>query len=719
MSDKLRLNIRTPTKDSASDEAAVTARIKDAAKRKKASEETIDEAWQRIFAMKNSATDNERLREVMMAMTAGTIGRSPADAGKRFSKAEALRLWRELQDKQRESKLREMVENTPSNYVLVTEIVALESVVEKASKEPIIAVDTETTGVDVYADVIVGISLTLPTYNEHYYIPCGHNEGEQLDRDVALETLRPVLENDSIGKVFHNAIFDIQMFKRHGVDLNGLAWDTQTAMHVLNENEPSFALKNLATKYLNEPSDTFDTLFGKDAQFADIPLDIALVYAAKDTDLTWRLYEFQRKHLSKMPTILEYYENVEVPLLNAIVDMERTGFLIDRDFAKQYGEEMSEEIDRLKSEIIAELGDINLNSPAQLKPALECVVGKKLDSTDAKKVLKPLAKDHDVIAKLLEYKELTKLYSTYISVLPELIHPKTGRLHGRFNPMGARTGRFSSGGTGVNLQNQPKRARKLFRAPEGYVIMGGDFSQQEVRCLAYMTQEPTLIKAYAEGKDVYATMASEVYGKPYEECGDGTFERKAMKVGVLSCMYGTGAPTLAQQLGISVTEAEQFIEDFFKRLPKVRKWIDDVKAFCKANGFVWMDKQQRKRRLPDATRKIKAWVTDRGESKRSVLRALRQGPNAVIQGTSAIQTKVTLVKLHELCKRKGWRLWATVHDEVLVLVPDTISREDVAEFESVMVNSYRFGNVPNKTDIELMTVWGEGLSVDEYFKGRE
>jgi DNA polymerase I len=700
MTPKLTLNIKT--------DSGATERLADAVKKKKAATETVDEAWLRILAMSNSESDQAKLLEVRKAFAEGTLGRSPSDASKRFSKAECLRLYKQLAESQREQKLKDLVAKTPSNYELITTERQFERLLTDLANEPIIAVDTETTGLDIYVDVIVGISLTLPINNYHVYIPVGYDG--QLRREYVLEMLRPTIEDEAIKKVLHNANYDIHMFLRHGIRLRGLAWDTQTAMALLNENEMSFALKNLATKYLGEPSDTFSQLFGKDAKFAEVPLDIALVYAAKDTDLTWRLYEFQRKHLAKMPNVLRYYETIEVPLLDAIVDMERTGFVIDTDFAKTYGEEMKRDIDAKEQSLLKAFGDININSPAQLKPALERITKQKLDSTDAKKVLKPLAKQFPAIAELLSYKELTKLYSTYISVLPELIHPKTGRLHARFNPMGARTGRFSSGGNGVNLQNQPKTARKLFVAPEGWAIMGGDWKAQEVRCAAYLTQEPVLIEAFEKGLDVYSSMASDFFGKPYEECGDGTFERKAMKVGVLASLYSTGPNTLAQQLGSTPAEAKKFLEDFFKKLPNVKRWIDETQAFAKKNGFVWMDKEQRKRRLPDAKKKTRGYDPE-------VSRALRQGPNACVQGTSAIQGKATLVKLHELCKRKGWCLWAVIHDEALLLVPDTITREDISEFEDVMVNTYLFGNVKNGTDIELARRWGEGVSIDEWFKG--
>ncbi|WP_427110893.1 DNA polymerase [Lysinibacillus xylanilyticus] len=657
-----------------------------------------------------------KLREVKRAMDAGLIGREAPKCDKfgkpkalgKFSKAEAIRLYAVLAGQQRESKIEELVTNTPSNYVLVTDEQSLRQVVADALKEPIIAVDTETTGLDVYVDVIVGVSLTLPTQDKHYYIPFEPTQDERALPPEMVGELKALMESQEVAKVLHNALYDIAMFERHGIKLNNVVWDTMSAMHVLNENEASYALKNLATTYLNEPSDTFSELFGRDAKFAEVPLDVALVYAAKDTDLTWRMYQFQLTHLSKMPTVLDYYRRVEVPLMYAVYDMERTGFEIDVEYAAEYGAEMKVEIDSLEKELTTELNVENINSNQQLKPALEAIIGEKLPNLDAKRTLKPLKKKHAIIAKLLRYRELAKLYSTYISVLPEKIHPVTGRLHARFNPNGARTGRFSSGGNGVNLQNQPHAARRLFKAPDGCVIIGGDFSQQEVRCAAYFTNEPVLKIAYAEGKDVYSSLASEFYGKPYEDCGDGTPERKAMKVVVLAVMYGMGPGALADMLDISMDEAKRFMADFFAKMPRIQSWINETQAFTKKHGYVWMDGEQRKRRLPEAKRKTRGYDPE-------VSRALRQGPNAQIQGTSAIQGKVTLINLHEFCKRKGWQLFCVVHDETLVLAPEDFTREDLAEFERIMLESYTFGDVKNKTDIEIARIWGEGMTPSEWF----
>jgi DNA polymerase I len=737
----IQLNLRT--------DHDVSQRVKAAGNRKKAATETLDEAWQRILAMKNTDADQARLLEVKAAIQAGTIGRSPADAAKRFSKAEALRMYKELAERQREDTLRKMVENTPVNYELVTTERQFQSLLTELAHEQIIAVDTETTGVDVYTDVIVGMSFSLPKAGRHVYIPVDHDTPVQLSREYVLEGLAHILYDETIGKVLHNAMFDIAMFRRHGSDLKGVVWDTMTAMHLLNENEPSFKLKDLAPQYLGVESDTFDTLFGRDAQFREVPLDIALVYAAKDTHLTWRLYEFQRHHMAKMPTILEYYQTVEVPLLYVIVDLEANGYILDLDFAKEYGEELRKRAEELSDELIETLspyheGDepLNLNSPHQMRPALSKAIGKELPNMDAKKTLKPLAKDFEVVAKLLEYKKITKLSGTYIDTLPLKQNPTTKRWHSRFNPMGTVTGRFSSGKDeedksqqGFNVQNQPPEARPMFVAPPGKVLVGADFKAQEIRCVAYLSGEPVLINAFLEERDPYAMMASNFYKRPYEEVyknadGSDTKERKQMKVVWLATLYGMSKYSLAEMLGVDTKAAVQFQTDLFESMPKLNSWIEGNKKFVEQHGFVWTDKQARKRRLPDAKKQRKQipfgkWNDPKYEEYRkhnsAISRALRQATNARVQGSSSIQTKVTMLRAHEYCAKKpGWTLWSTVHDELIFEVPEGFTREEVQDIRNLMLNSYAWGDVvPNGTDIEVMRRWGEGIPVEEWFKAKE
>lgn len=721
--------------------------VKAASQRKQAAKETLGDAWRRIFAMKNSEPDTKRLHEVERAMTAGTISRRPDSAGKRFSKAEALRLYGELVELQKADKLREMVKQAPDNYRLITKPAQLDAFVESLMREPIIAIDTETTGVDVYTDEIVGVSISLPTLDAHVYIPVAHDEDEQLARAYVLEALRPAIEDDSIGKVLHNAIFDIQMFRRHGLTLRGVAWDTMTGMHLLNENEPSYKLKDLAPKYLCVEADTFDTLFGK-VGFEGIPLDVALVYAAKDTELTWKLYEFQRDHMRKMPSILDYYESVEVPLLGVIADLEANGYILDLDFAKEYGERLSSEAEGLRGELIEELAqyheeedEINLNSPHQVRPALSKAIGKELPNLDAKKTLKPLGGKYEIVAKLLRYKNLTKLSGTYVDALPKKQNAATKRWHSRFNPMGTVTGRFSSGkdeadtsNSGFNVQNQPPEVRPMFVPPPGKVIIGADFKAQEIRCTAYLSREPVLIEAFNTGRDPYAMMAAQFYKRPYDEVnktpdGSDTKERKQMKVVWLATLYGMSDFALADFLGIPKKDATKFKDDVFGSMPTLQRWLESNKDFVKKHGFVWADKQYRKRRLPDARLKkpfipYGKWndpaYEEAKKTNSKINRALRQSTNARVQGTSSIQTKVTMIEADRMCHEKGngWRVWGTCHDEQFFEAPEDFTREDIADIERVMTQSYTFGDVPNGTDIEIYRRWGDGVSVEEWFANK-
>ncbi|MGM0836009.1 MAG: DNA polymerase [Bacillota bacterium] len=732
---QLRLNLAQANGE---DKTAATARVKAAADKRKQATETMAEAWARILAMKNSESDRQRLTEVRVAMESGAIGRNPADIAKRFSKAEALRMYKELAESQREQKLADLVANTPANYRLITTERQFGELLEDLQGEDIIALDTETTGLDVYIDVIVGVSITLPKADYHVYIPIKPTEDDRaMDSAYVLEGLREYLEDGARGKVLHNAIFDVQMLRRHGITLRGIAWDSMTAMHLLNENEPSYKLKDLAPKFLGAESDTFDQLFGKNAKFAEVPLDLALVYAAKDTHLTWDLYRFQDAHMRKMPEMYDYYKSVEVPLLSVIADLEANGYILDLDFAKEYGEKLRQEAEELHAYLIAELTPhhdsdepLNLNSPHQVKPALSKAIGRNLPNLDAKRTLKPLKGEFEVIAKLLEYKRITKLSGTYIDKLPTKQNAATKRWHSRFNPMGTVTGRFSSGkdedsGTDqqFNVQNQPKDARKMFVAPPGKVIIGADFSAQEIRCVANLSGEQVLIDAFENGKDPYAWVASMYYKKPYHEVykdsdGSDTPERKQFKTVVLAYIYGTSKWGLADQLGTTPDAAEKLMNDLSSELPRLAEWVKETQQFATKHGFVWIGGKKRKRRLPDAM--LKAKWGDR-ETYSKVNRAKRQGPNSRVQGESSIQAKKTMIEAAKMCREKGpdWSLWGVVHDEVLFEAPNTLTQEDIRDVERVMTESYVFGNIPNKTDIEIMTIWGKGVPAEKWFANKE
>src|SRR5699024_450271 len=371
---------------------------------------------------------------------------------------------------------------------------------------------------------------------------------------------------------------------------------------------------------------------------------------------------------------------------------------------------------------------ININSPAQLKTAIEEHIGKPIENTDAKQTLKPLSKEYPIIAELLNYREKNKLLSTYIDALPELIRDASGRLHANYNQNGTKTGRFSS--NCPNLQKIPPESRGMFIAPSGQYIVNADFSAQEVRIIASLSKEDVLLKAFAEGMDAYATLASEFFGKPYEECyklpnGDDTEERKMMKVVLLSSMYGASKYGLSGSLGISVDEAEEFRLSFFDKYRKIDAFIKESQSFAKRNGFVWIGDKMRKRRLPEARqREVKIPWGKYNEPKYekdrvlngAIRRSMRQGPNARIQGLAAIQTKMTMVELDKFLVRRGWEWFAPIHDEIVLYATDDINEEDIAEIDRIMTQTYLLNGVDNATDIEIQRRWSDSITAEDFLK---
>src|SRR5699024_10328468 len=484
-----------------------------------------------------------------------------------------MRLYKTIEEREKAETLRKMVEEMPSNYWLVDNDEDFHSMEETLIGETVIPIDVETTGTDVWSDYIVGYVVSSVTKDIHYYIPTRHDTDEfQLPHDRVTDRLRHLFEQKNVLYIGHNINYDLHMLLNEGITVQGALWDTMEGMKLLNENEPTYALKHLATKYLNMPSKTYGELFGNIGFHEVSDLKLAAAYACKDGDITYQLYEFQRKHLQeRFPTIYEYAVNVEMPLIYSVLAMERNGFNIDVEFAEKYGKELMDEQVIVAERITKILGDINLNSPAQLKPALEAHTKRTLASKDAK-ALKKLSKDFAVVADILRYKEISKQYGTYVDKLPKAISEKTGKLMGAYSQNGAKTGRFSSGGNSGNMQNLPGEARPLFLASPGKVIVGADFSSQEIRAVAYLSGEPVLIKAFEDGVDAYSTMAANFYNKPYEEVyknadGSDTKERKEMKVVWLATLYGMSNFSLAEMLGVSKKEADKLQTDLFESMP--------------------------------------------------------------------------------------------------------------------------------------------------------
>lgn len=761
---KLNLNL-DPTK-----EQQAEVRVREAKKKKALSkyEPTWEEVWvtgykthtggikKGIFKTKLTLSDWDRLKAVKEAIEQGELTTGVESLSK-FTKTKALGLWAVLKELRRESTIEKMVDEKPENYILVNTDRVLMDMLYLLRKESLIALDTETTGVEVFGkDYIVGLSMTLPKADKHYYIPVRHNvEDAQLDAKHVFEALKPFLEDAEVKKVLHNAKFDFHMLRKEGIEVAGLFMDTLTAMHLLNENEPSFALKNLATKYgkyfgFEDKSMTYEELFGKGG-FENTPLDIGTVYACKDTHLTYKLSIWILKQFERIPQLKELYFSIELPITDVCVSMEKEGFLIDLAFAEQYKQELAQELAELNAKIKEGFGDININSNQQLAKVIYGEWGVKDDyrgSVNAKTLKKIVTywgrtiPQVNYIKDLLKYRELNKLLTTYIEPLPTKIS-SDGRLHGSFNQSATVTGRFAS--SNPNLQNLPYNARKMFVAPKGKIIIGIDFSQIEPRFLSHITQDKDFMNPYETGRDLYAEIASRVFKKPLEECGDGSKYRKMAKVILLGMMYGISSISLAETFGISNEEAEQLYMDFHGSYPVVKKWFDWINHLADTQGYV-QTAWGRKRRFLGHTEVAKKYHTLHSRLQKKLrkdsfniwteyrskkvsykearayqdvssehMRVARQSINAVIQGSSADIMKIAMVKLYKHLKIKGaeWKLLGTIHDEVLIEIPATATKEEVLELAEIQRTCVTL-TVPFKVDIEVSARWGCGVSYKDW-----
>lgn len=529
-------------------------------------------------------------------------------------------------------------------------------------------VDTETTSLDSLDAEIVGIALSI-TENNPVYIPLTHNDGtEQLSRDSVLNRLKPILENPAIGKLGQNLKYDYNVFKNHGINLQGIVFDTMLESYVLNSSAGRHDMDSLALKYLGHKTISFEDIAGKGAKqlrFDQIPVSKAAPYAAEDADVTLKLHSKLYPMLDeRLKTVLH---DIEIPLLTVLANMEYGGVLIDLETLAKHGHRLKERIILLEQEAIQLAGrPFNLNSPKQLQeilfdelklPALAKTPTGQPSTAEA--ILQELAFDYRLPAVILEYRSLSKLVSTYIDALPKRVNPKTGRVHTCYNQAVAATGRLSS--SEPNLQNIPIRneegrlIRKAFIAPPNHVLLAADYSQIELRIMAHLSQDENLLKAFACGWDIHAATASEIFQVDLAEVTSEHRRRaKAINFGLI---YGMSAFGLAKQLGIERQDAQYYIDVYFTRYPGVLAYMDRTRKQAHQQGYV-ETLFGRRLYLPEI-------------NARNLMRqkaAERTAINAPMQGTAADIIKKAMLAIANWQNSSGKppvRMMMQVHDELV------------------------------------------------------
>ena len=712
---------------------------------------------------KNSDADKEKIKAVYNALKNNVLGLDGINT-KDISKTTVINvLYPRLVAINKEEMIRHLMENAPANYHNVTTIAELLNMVGVIAGEKAIAVDTETTGV-THDDVIVGYSVTCPMADMHFYVPFRHQTGEQMiDEYDAMTAIKPFLEDSRILKVLHNVKFDHEKFLFDKYSINMVNYvDTMILMYVLNENEESYALKKLATKYgkhfgFPDPSDTYEELFGKGG-FENTPLNVAYIYACKDTHLTWSLYQWQLENLKKQPKLWHVAFDIEMPLIPVLLKMHYRGFNLDMEYAEKYLLELQEQISKMEEELAEYFPDINLNSNQQLAEYLYGTL-KLPDNHNGsvdKDALKELADEYEGVKILLEYRKLTKLKSTYIEPLPQKVWDD-GCLHGEINQMGTKTGRLAS--ENPNLQNIPPEARKIFVAPEGKLYMSCDFSKMEIFIACELSGDPNLYDALHSGADVYSVIASKSYGLPIEQCGDGTVYRKHAKTALFGCMYGALPFTIAKQVGVSVEEGKEILDNFFNGNPVLTAQIHKCHDLVAAQGYV-ETLQGRKRRFPEIPAKVKMlkkldqmiyqktgktgtqWDAELDgiykakkipydlrsnwySLNKEIQRAFRQSFNATDQGSGGDICKIALINLDKyftelnknLPPEKHYHIISTIHDEQLMEVPNDIPQEVIDHIDYIMCHTMPL-NVTMRTDIEFYSrYYHDGKSVEQVLAG--
>ena len=588
----------------------------------------------------------------------------------------------------------------------------LDSWVTKIKSAPLVAVDTETTSLDYMQAQLVGVCVAVEP-GQAAYIPFGHDylgAPAQLSQDTVLAQLKPLLEDPDIKKIGQNLKYDMSVLAQHGIDLQGVAFDTMLESYVLDSVATRHDMDSLATEYLGETTISFSDVAGKGASqltFNQVSLEEAAPYAAEDADITLRLHQTLWPEVCKHPTLEKVFNDIELPLLPVLSRIERTGALVDGTLLFQQSSELAERLGELEIEAWDLAGQqFNLASPKQLGEILfeklQIPVLKKTAKgapSTKEEVLQELALDYPLPKVLLEHRSLAKLKSTYTDKLPTMINPASKRIHTSYHQAGTATGRLSS--SDPNLQNIPvrtpegRRVRQAFIAAPGCKMVAADYSQIELRIMAHLSEDPSLLKAFAEGQDIHRATAAEVFAVPTDQVtADMRRSAKAINFGLI---YGMSAFGLARQLNIGRKQAAEYIELYFQRYPGVQSYMNNIRHTAAEQGYV-ETAFGRRLYLPE--------INARNGMRRQA--AERTAINAPMQGTAADIIKLAMIHVDDWLQNSDLQsqMIMQVHDELVLEVPESELEAVKQGLNDLMANAANL-LVPLVVDVGVGDNWDE------------
>ena len=587
-----------------------------------------------------------------------------------------------------------------------------EALLDRLSQAEVTAIDTETTSLNYMQAEIVGISVAIVS-NEAYYIPLMHEyDGvpNQLDREYVLQKLKPWLEDKEAKKIGHNLKYDSHIFANHGIELNGTDFDSMLESYVLNSTATRHNLNAVAKRYLNLDTTSYEDVAGKGAKqigFNQVNLEDAIHYAAEDADVSFQLHQTLHPKLMEINSLAKLYTDIEVPLLKVLQTIERNGVLIDESMLQKQSDQFAITLKELESKAYSLAGaEFNLNSPKQLQEILydklSLPILKKTPKgqpSTAESVLQRLAEDFPIVQTILNYRTTAKLKTTYTDKLPLMVNQDTGRVHTSYHQAVTATGRLSS--SDPNLQNIPirtvegRRIRQAFIAPKGFQILAADYSQIELRIMAHNSQDPGLLDAFQAGLDIHQATAAEIFAVDLQSVS--AEQRRSAKAINFGLIYGMSAFGLTRQLGITRGDAQEYIELYFARYPKVKEYMDAIRNQARESGFV-ETVFGRRLYLPD--------IDSRNYQRRQY--AERSAINAPMQGTAADIIKKAMIDLEQrlVAESINAKIIMQVHDELVLEVEDS-SVGAVSEFVTEAMGKAADLDVALKVDLGVGENWDQ------------